>query len=72
MRYHKYKDIWVTTKGEQLLCQRENDNIHNPFTVAVIKNDYVVDHMPKKISTTCLLFCAYVILLSENRQCLIL
>ena len=47
----------MTTKGEQLLCQRENDNIHNLFTVTVIKNDYVVGHMPKKISTTCLLFC---------------
>ena len=54
--YHKYKDIWVATEGEQLLCRRENDNIHDLFSVAVIKNDYVVGHVPKKISTTCSLF----------------
>ena len=34
--YHKYKDIWVFTEGEQLLCRREKDNIHNLFSVAVI------------------------------------
>ena len=54
--YHKYKDIWVATEGEQLLCRKEDDNIHHLFSVAVIKNDYVVGHVPKKISTTCSLF----------------
>ena len=34
--YHKYKNIWVATRGEQLLCQRENDNIHNLFNITVI------------------------------------
>ena len=55
-RYHKYKDVWVATVGEWLLCQREDNNLHDLFSVAVIKNDYVVGYVPKKISTTCSLF----------------
>ena len=54
--YHKYKDVWVATVGERLLCRREDNNLHDLFSVAVIKNDYVVGHVPKKISTTCSLF----------------
>ena len=46
----------VTTEGEQLLCRREDDNIHDLFSVAMIKNNYTVGHVPKKISTTCSLF----------------
>ena len=54
--YHKYKDVWVAPIGEWLLCRREDNNLHDLFSVAVIKNDYVVGHVPKKISTTCSLF----------------
>ena len=54
--YHEYKDIWEATKGEELLCRRENDNYHDPFSVSVVKEDRIVGHVPKKISTVCLLF----------------
>ena len=36
--YHKYKDIWEATLGENLKCQRENGNIHDIYTVAVLKS----------------------------------
>ena len=42
-------DVLVATKGERLLCHREVDNLYDLFIV-VIKNDYVVGHVPKKIS----------------------
>ena len=33
--YHVYKDIWEATIGENLVCQREQNNRHNPLAVAV-------------------------------------
>ena len=34
--------------GEELLCGRENDNYHALFSVAVVKVDHIVTHVPKK------------------------
>jgi len=48
--YHKYKVVRVATLGEWLLCQREDGNLHYLFSVAMVKNGYVVGHVPKKIS----------------------
>ena len=36
--YHKYKDIWEATLGENLECQRENGNIHDIYAVAVLRS----------------------------------
>ena len=58
--YHKYKVVRVATLGERLLCQREDGNLHYLFSVAMVKNGYVVGHVPKKISTMCSLFYAIV------------
>ena len=54
--YHKYKDIWEATLGENLECQRENRNIHDIDAVAVLRSGVVVAHVPKKISSICSLF----------------
>ena len=35
--YHKYKDIWEATLGENLECQIKNGNIHDIYTVAVLR-----------------------------------
>ena len=51
--YHVYKDFWEAATGEILRCREERTNIHNPFTVAIIKDDSVVGHVPRKISTLC-------------------
>lgn len=71
--YHVYKEVWKATEGEILLCQRENNNYHDPFSVAVIKDGQIVGHVPKKISTVCSLFLRrggtlYVCTVTEHRR----
>ena len=46
--YHEYKDVWEAIEGKELLCRRENKNYHDPFSVAVVKDDHTVRHVPKK------------------------
>ena len=33
--YHVYKDRWTPVTNEELACQREPGNIHNPYAVSV-------------------------------------
>ena len=54
--YHVYKDIWDAAEGEVLECVREVNNHHDPFAVAMVKNRYVVGHVPRNISALCSLF----------------
>ena len=54
--YHVYKDIWEASIGEELICVRETSNAKDPFAVAVVKNEVIVGHIPKKISSLCSLF----------------
>lgn len=54
--YHAYKDIWTAVHGEELLCQREDGNRVDAFAVAVVKDETVVGHVPKKISSVCSLY----------------
>ena len=54
--YYVYKDIWDAVDGEILECFREVTNRHDPFTVAVKKQGFIVSHFPKKISTACSMF----------------
>jgi hypothetical protein len=54
--YHVYQGIWIPTAGEQLPCRKENGNIQDPFSVAVIDGTDVVGHVPKKISSICSMF----------------
>ena len=35
--------IGLGTMGQILPCQEENDNIHDPYTVAVIKDGAIID-----------------------------
>ena len=51
--YHVYKDFWDAATGEILRCHEERTNIHDPFDVAIIKDDSVVGHVPQKIFTLC-------------------
>ena len=54
--YHIYNSIWEAYIGEELSCQREEDNAHDPYAVAVLKSATVVGHLPRKVSTLCSLF----------------
>ena len=48
--------IWSPGIGERLECVREPLNTKDAYTVAVTKNDVVVEHMPLNISTPCSIF----------------
>ena len=55
--YRVYRHIWDATVGEELSCVREVENYCDPFAVAVVKSDGVpVGHIPRKISSLCLMF----------------
>ena len=41
---------------EELSCHREPSNMEDPFAVAVINNDMIVGHVPRKISAMCSMF----------------
>ena len=55
-RYHECKDVWEATEGEELLCQQENDVYHNPFSVAVVKDDHIVRNVPKNLDSVFVVF----------------
>ena len=59
--YHEYQLIWNDPIiGEELGCEREPGNSHDPYAVAVKKaiggSDRIVGHVPRRISTICSLF----------------
>ena len=51
--YHVYKENWTPVIGETLTCKREPSNAYDKYAVAVIKNERVVGHLPRKISNIC-------------------
>ena len=54
--HHVYKTAWSTYIGEELPVQREVNNIHDDFAVAVLKNGNTVGHVPLEISRVCWYF----------------
>ena len=54
--YHVYQEIWSAPLGEVLFCQRETDNRHDLFAVAIVKEGEVVGHVRREISSICSLF----------------
>jgi len=45
--YHFYQNIWNSRVGERLECRCKDDDIHDMYTVAIIKSDTrVVGHLP--------------------------
>ena len=51
--YHTYREASL---GEELPCQRETNNTHDRFAVAVLKDACVVVHLPRKISSVSSIF----------------
>ena len=51
--YDVYKDSWKAAIGENL-CRRELNNRHDPFAVAVLRNETTVRYTPQVISATCI------------------
>ena len=59
--YHKYKGLWdAAVNGVGLLCEREPENSHDTFAVAVQKQspsgNVTIGHTPQVISTICFPF----------------
>ena len=51
--HHIYKEIWSPDVGEELQCKMEHGNIHDMYAVAVTRENIVVGHLPRNISTPC-------------------
>ena len=56
--HHIYKNIWTPYIGEYLNCEKEANNPEDPYAVAMMKDQLVVGHIPRKISAACSLFLA--------------
>ena len=55
--FHVYKDVWDPFFGEELLCEQDVGNIHDPYAVSVVHSDgLVVGHVPRSISSLCYCF----------------
>lgn len=48
--HHVYCEVWTPAIGEILSLKKEADNSHYQFSVAVVKNDTVVGHVPRPAS----------------------
>ena len=56
IRGYLYQAIWTAVVGECLVCQREPLNCNDRYTVAVMKGDVVVSHLPRHLSRVLSLF----------------
>ena len=54
--YHIYKEEWEATVGEELKCEREKNNAKDPYAAAVVRENAIVGHLPRKISQISALF----------------
>ena len=54
--HHLYQRIWTTEIGEYLVCEREPTNSIDRYTVAVVKDDIIVGHLPRAQSNIYSLF----------------
>ena len=51
--FHEYQHIWTPVMGERLEYVREPRDV---YAVAMTKDDVVVGHVPRNISTPCSIF----------------
>ena len=48
MGYHVYKDCWTPMKSDMVKVVVEQKDKENKFAVAIMKDDYLVRHLPKE------------------------
>ena len=48
--HHIYKTYWMPVVGEELTLETEHDNEHDEHAVAVMKDGYIVGHVPRSLS----------------------
>jgi len=54
--FHVYYTTWHVVNGEELMCEHEPSNGRDRYAVAVIKDDEIIGHLPRKILRICSLF----------------
>ena len=54
--YHIYKEEREAAIGEELKCEREKNNAKDPHAVAVVRENVIVGHLPRKTSRISALF----------------
>lgn len=56
--HHIYKVIWSPELSEELFCEVDLGNVHDPYAVAVKRtvDNITVGHVPHKILALCYLF----------------
>ena len=54
--FHVYKNVWESTIDEVLSCKRDVGNSHDTFAVAIKNSSEVVGHVPRFLSSICLIF----------------
>ena len=50
--YHAYMKIWNPVDGAVSVCMRETDNPRDNYALSIIRNSYVVGHVPLGLSKT--------------------
>ena len=64
--FHKYREIWKPTLGQNLSVRQELSNVHDPFAISIsakipgklTKRD-IIGHIPREISRFCHYFINY-------------
>ena len=51
--YHVHKEIWQVTVEEELECERERENLCDPYIVAVKRSEVVIGHLLQKLWRVC-------------------
>ena len=57
--HHVYYTSWTPYIGEVLFARRKNDNDYDRFSVAIVKEQEVVGHIPRRISNIVFFFLGY-------------
>jgi len=54
--FHEYYDKWTPALGEVLMCEVEDGNTSDTYTISIKKGGGIIEHVPRKISAACNLF----------------
>ena len=54
--YHIYKDIWAGVIEEELVCSREPTNAADRYAMVIMKEETIIEQLPRKTSKVCSLF----------------
>ena len=55
-RFHVYKDIWDAVVEDELPCKLYDGNRIDPFGSTAVRDNTVIDQVPRKISSICSLY----------------